>query len=124
MKIRNKVRHYIYSEEHFRMISDGKGKPALRKSHTMSGAFIHKGIFVKFLTPSRTYAGKHYMWARHRIGGPALINHMNDGVGWFVMGVAHYFTRQYCEACKFSNIKTMQWILKYGRELPEYVNQL
>lgn len=57
----------------------------------------------------------------HNTHGPAYINKI-DGRDEDILYIVHDIiileTREYCEACGFSDEDTVLWLLKYGETLP------
>ncbi len=57
-------------------------------------------------------------YIRHRNGGPAFISNYAMDCEWWVHNIHYERTRGYCAALKYTKIKTMAMILKYGETLP------
>lgn len=113
--------------EYFKMVTDEKGDVIVYDvgyiNHIgKSGQLL--SLYNKYNAVLRSHSRKHegmcYFWYRHRIGRPA-INH-NGKLWWYIRGIKITDTKEYCELCGFSDIKTMQWLLKYGDELPSDLN--
>jgi len=58
----------------------------------------------------------------HRIGAPAEI--FNGDCRFYIDGYIYTNTKEYCEACKFSKVNTMEWYIKYGELLPTLTESL
>lgn len=54
----------------------------------------------------------------HRIGYPSMFLKNIKRFIWQVDGFSYSITRNYCEACKFDEMNTMMYVLKYGKMLP------
>ncbi len=64
-----------------------------------------------------------YQYGRlHRIGKPAVMTPTN--VWWYINGDHEYETERYCELCEFDKETTVLWLLKYGEQLPNDINDL
>lgn len=111
--------HWMY---YLRTFTDENGDIIVYGSpHTFRKIHSHISFF-HYSYIKGTNKSKCYAWYIHRIGKPSYIS--DKVIGWYVHGAPHAFTIQYCEACGFSQMETMKWVLKYGEYLPRYVGDI
>lgn len=63
-----------------------------------------------------------YAIKRHRNGHPAVI-HLDGDCEWWVNGLYYDDVRMYCKSLRYSKMKTMTMILKYGDILPMHIDE-
>ncbi len=60
----------------------------------------------------------------HRVGGPAYWHPFSGTIEWWVEDTFYQFVEDYCDGCGFSEEDKVLWVLKYGKLLPENINDL
>lgn len=99
---------------HYKMITDENGEVLIgeRGNHYRHLSYDH----VSTLQEPHSY--RFYFWYMHKVGAPAYIDRVDHVVNWYIRGERFTDTVEYCVACGFNKLKTMQWVLKYGKTLP------
>lgn len=72
---------------------------------------------------TRTYYRRNNKIYIHNIGGPAEVN-ANNGICWYVDNNYCITVKKYCKLCKFDDMTTLIWVLKYGKFLPRILDEI
>lgn len=111
---RELIAYDLNYHRHYTLLTDSPKHVYLLSGHGCENK--EYGYYVKI------FHGGYFYSILHRIGAPAEI--FNGDCAFYIDGYQYLNTKEYCEACKFSKVKTMEWYIKYGELLPTLIDDL